>query len=79
MVSALEGKEKSGKLRRWMAHLDLQLYRGETPNNVMSSPLDSGTLPKCQVVTCVQSVEKLLAIVLKLEMNGLCSSMERAD
>lgn len=45
----------------------------------MSSPLDSGTLPKCQVVTCVQSVEKMLAIVLKLEMNGLCSSMERAD
>lgn len=82
-VSSLEGKEKSRKLRRRLTaryiSSDKQLTEGGTPNKVIPSPLDSGTLPKCWIVTCAQSLKKLLAIVLKLETSGLRSSMGWTD
>jgi len=46
---------------------------------MMTSLLGTSTLPKCWIVTCVQSLTKLLAIVLKLQVNDPCSSMGGTD
>lgn len=58
-VSALEGKEKSGEIQKEIDGLPrppvmkTQLTEGETPNKIMPSPLDSSSLPKYWIVTCV--------------------------
>lgn len=77
-VSAAEGKKRVGN-RRLMAHLDLHdeaainRRRNSKQNDTVSFRFRY--LPKRWEAACVQSLKKLLAVVLKLEMSGPCSSV----